>query len=226
MYWNFQTLLAAGSQFLRLGERSGGNNQKIDSLKISMITENTRLIREMQEELFRKQGQGWFRIVSGSMRPLIDVGDRVLCKPVSAAQIKPRDIILFNSAEALVTHRVIKIARQNGRGRMSQKGDASAFAGTITFESVMGRVTAVEKNGKVLTLDKGRIGVLNTFLGYKNCCFNRFNGKVSLVKRWFRNKPEYRCLRAVYRIFRAPFDILNQTKIVGRITRSTRREEE
>ncbi len=57
-----------------------------------MRKENTPLIREMQAEIFQKQGEGWFRIVSGSMRPLIDVGDRIFAKRVSAVEIKPRDI--------------------------------------------------------------------------------------------------------------------------------------
>ena len=65
-----------------------------------MLKDNTRLIKEMQTELFKKQGEGWFRIVSGSMRPLIDVGDRILARHVSTAEIKPRDIILFNTPEA------------------------------------------------------------------------------------------------------------------------------
>jgi len=81
---------------------------------MNMNKENTRIIREMQAELFHKQGQGWFRVVSGSMRPLIDVDDRIFAKLVSAAEIQPRDIVLFNTPEALVTHRVVKIIRQNG----------------------------------------------------------------------------------------------------------------
>ena len=130
-------------------------------MKMNMIKENTPLIREMQAELFQKQGEGWFRIVSGSMRPLIDVDDRIFAKLVSAAEIKPRDIILFNTAEALVTHRVIKIIRQNGRSRILQKGDASAFSSTIPLESVMGKVTAIEKNGKLYPLDRGKTRLLN-----------------------------------------------------------------
>ena len=47
-----------------------------------MLDSKAELISEMQEELFLKQGQGWFRIVSGSMQPLIDVHDRVLAKRV------------------------------------------------------------------------------------------------------------------------------------------------
>ena len=44
---------------------------------MNKIKENTPLIKEMQTELFQKQGEGWFRVVSGSMRPLIDVDDRI-----------------------------------------------------------------------------------------------------------------------------------------------------
>ncbi len=184
----------------------------------NVIKANPRLIREMQTELFQKQGQGWFRIVSGSMRPLIDVEDRIFAKGVSATGIKPGDIILFKTAEAQVTHRVVKIARQNGRTAILQKGDAGAYSSTIPLGSVMGRVTAIEKNGRILSLEKGRIRLLNTVLGIKNCRLYRFDKKMSLAKGWLRNKPGFRYLRAVYRMFKMPFGILNQKKIVDRIT--------
>ena len=58
-----------------------------------MIQNREQLIREMQEELFKKQGQGCFRIMSGSMRPLIDIDDRVLARPVDPEEVKPGDII-------------------------------------------------------------------------------------------------------------------------------------
>jgi signal peptidase I len=89
-----------------------------------MIEGREHLIREMQEELFQKQGQGWFRIMSGSMRPLIDIDDKVLAKLVDPEEVKPGDIILFKNTDALVTHRVVKVIRHNGKTMILQRGDA------------------------------------------------------------------------------------------------------
>ena len=175
-----------------------------------MLDSKSGLILEMQEELFLKQGQGWFRIASGSMRPLIDVDDRIFAQAVQGAEIKPRDIILFSTTEALITHRVMKIVTQNGKTRILQKGDASAFASTIASESVIGRVTTIEKKGKLCPLkDHGRTKVLNTVLGFKNCSLYRFDEKMRFLKSWLRDKPGYRYSRTVYRIAKAPFAILN-----------------
>lgn len=77
--------------------------------------EKVRLIRELQKELFKKEGEGWFRIVSGSMRPLIDIGDRILAKRVGLSEVKARDIVVFSNNDVLVTHRVLKIFEKDGR---------------------------------------------------------------------------------------------------------------
>ena len=41
----------------------------------------------MQDEFFQIKGNGWFRIVSNSMSPLIEINDRVLVKKVNPFEI-------------------------------------------------------------------------------------------------------------------------------------------
>jgi signal peptidase I len=102
-----------------------------------MIEGREHLIREMQEELFQKQGQGWFRIMSGSMRPLIDIDDKVLAKLVDPEEVKPGDIILFKNTDALVTHRVVKVIRHNGKTMILQRGDAGLELFSIVLQSLI-----------------------------------------------------------------------------------------
>ena len=167
-----------------------------------MIENREHLVRDMQEELFLKQGQGWFRIMSGSMRPLIDIDDRVLARPVDPEEVKPGDIIVFKNTDALVTHRVLKILRQNGKISILQKGDASVSASIIAPDSIMGKVVAIEKKGRLMTLCKGRIGLLNALLGLKNRYLYPLDGEIRMVKEWLRDKPGFRYMRAVYRIIK------------------------
>ena len=134
----------------------------------------------MQAELFQKQGRGWFRIVSGSMRPLIDIHDRILVERVNSCDVRPRDIILFKNSDALVSHRAIKLLRRNSKTLILQKGDAGGNAGLIDAESEQGRVVAVEKNGGGLRFDEGKLGFLNHMLGLRNSYGYRFDQKFAL----------------------------------------------
>ena len=88
--------------------------------------------------------------MSGSMRPLIDIDDRVLARLVDPEEVKPRDIILFKNTDTPVTHRVVKVIRHNGKAMILQRGDAGGTPGTITAEAIVGKVVGIEKNGRFL----------------------------------------------------------------------------
>jgi signal peptidase I len=175
-----------------------------------MTEKKTDLIREMQEELFKKQGEGWFRIISGSMRPLIDVHDRILARWVSPVEVQPADIILFKNRNVFITHRVITIYKQDGKIMILQKGDASAIASTILPESILGKVVAIEKRGRILKIDRGWVGRLNSLLGVKNCSAYRLDQNFYALKQRFRGKPGFRYVRSFYRLLKKPFVVLNR----------------
>ncbi|MFV1977118.1 MAG: hypothetical protein ACC651_15355 [Candidatus Scalindua sp.] len=113
--------------------------------------EKAHIIKELQDELFHTEGKGRFRIISGSMHPLIDINDKALVKKLLPPEIKLRDIILFEIDDVFVTHRVIKILQQKGKTLILQKGDASNHATMIDPEAIMGKVVVIEKNGRFLT---------------------------------------------------------------------------
>lgn len=184
-----------------------------------MLDSKTELIREMQEELFLKQGQGWFRIVSGSMQPLIDVHDRVLAVKTNPIDIKPANIILFKNSQALVTHRVVKRIYENGNLFFLQRGDREGLAGMISAESILGKIVAIEKNGLVLRLDQGRGRIIDTLMGLKNCTGYKVSTKVRAIKDRLRDKRGFHCLKIIYRALKWPFTLLNRAmiRIVGMV---------
>lgn len=79
---------------------------------------------------------------------LIDINDRVLVKKIAPSEVKIRDIILFKSNDAFVTHRVIKLEKHNGKTIILQKGDEGVHAGLIAPESIIGKVMTIEKRGR------------------------------------------------------------------------------
>jgi hypothetical protein len=168
------------------------------------------LFKEMQDELFHVNGEGWHKIMSGSMHPLININDRVLVKKADPFDVKKRDIILFKSDGVLVTHRVITFKRQDGKMMILQKGDASPYAQVIPPESVMGKVVVIEKRGRFVRLDSGRGRIVNGLLGFKASASCRSHERLAGIKEWFRNKPGFFAARALYRNLLRPARFLNR----------------
>jgi signal peptidase I len=175
-----------------------------------MSDKKTALIREMQDELFHLNGKGWFRIISGSMSPLIDINDRVLVRKVSQSEVKLRDIILFKSDDVLITHRVVGKFYNNGQLYFIQKGDRGGLALSVTAQDVLGKVIAVEKNGQYLKLDCGWGRMVNTILGINNYASYQIGTRVDVIKKELRDKPGFQFLKLFYRILKKPFILLNR----------------
>ena len=172
-------------------------------------------IIDIQAGLFQENGKGWFRIISGSMSPLIEINDRVLVKKVNSSEIKQGDIILFKNDGTSVTHRVIRFSSQNGSAKILQKGDASNYASFIPYDDVIGKVITIEKKGKFLNLNSYQGRAINGFLGWKNSISYRLGLSVGPVKQYLRDKPGFIFIRALYRFLKAPFRYMH--RIIVRI---------
>ena len=83
-----------------------------------------------------------FVIVSGSMEPTILKGDAIFVKEVLEEEIKVNDIISFETRnQTNVTHRVIKIEKENGIKKYTTKGDNNNTEDKeqITYEQIEGK---------------------------------------------------------------------------------------
>lgn len=169
----------------------------------------------MQDDLFKRNGKGWFRIVSASMSPLIEINDRVFVKRVLPSEIKTGDIILFRSDDVFVTHRVIKLSRQNGRAMFLQKGDASNHAAWVPLDDIVGKIITIEKKGKFLNLTSWKGRVMNGFFGRKNCFSYQVSLRIDPVKQRLRDKPGFIFMKTLYRALKTPFRYMH--RIMARI---------
>jgi signal peptidase I len=182
-------------------------------LNETVTKEKAHIIKELQDELFHTEGKSWFKIISGSMYPLIDINDRVLVKKIIPSEVRLRDIILFKFDDVFVTHRVIKILRQNGKTLILQKGDAGNHAFAIDPEIIVGRVVTIDKKGSFLSLESGRGKIISQFLGFLSTLGYRFDSRMSVIKSWLRDKPGSVFLISLYRIIKKPYKLLNQLMI-------------
>lgn len=64
-----------------------------------------------------------YNVVSGSMEPEIPVGSLILVAPVQPESVVEGDIIAFESADSVVTHRVVE--NKKLEGELITKGDAN-----------------------------------------------------------------------------------------------------
>lgn len=85
-------------------------------------------------------------VVSGSMRPGIDVGDIVIVQPVRAEKLSAGDVIAFETRSGTTIHRIVRGASGSDVGRyFVTKGDNNKTkdAEPVVAENVMGRVRTV-----------------------------------------------------------------------------------
>ena len=112
-----------------------------------------------------RQGQTvWVTVKGDSMRPLIRFGDQVLIEPVDSPRLG--DIVTFYETSTLCTHRVIGRVNKAGQLFLLTKGD---FCGQrdqpIPVESIIGKVTAIQRSDRKLVIDGSFWRLLNiTFL--------------------------------------------------------------
>lgn len=66
-------------------------------------------------------------VMSGSMEPALKVGSAVVVQPLAAEEVRTGDIITYRgeSSVGLITHRVERLARENGQLLFHTRGDAN-----------------------------------------------------------------------------------------------------
>lgn len=163
------------------------------------------VIREIRAELYQRQGQGWFRVATGSMRPIIEPGENVLVKHIAAAAARKGDILLYRSGGDYVTHRLVGFLARGGEEVLLAKGDAGTVPEELAPADVCGRVVAIEKSGgRTLRLDSVRGRIVNGYLGWKHCRFHRLRAALDDCRERLRPNPAFPYLRFVYRVARLP----------------------
>jgi signal peptidase I len=126
-----------------------------------------RILGEMWQEACEKGKNLSFQIASGSMSPLIEVGDVVKVSRAEPSQIRIGDIMAFQDGQNVVVHRLIGKSWSNRQLTLRHMGDASLFSGRIPAQNLIGRVTSIEKGGREIPLGSARPIIANRVLGWR-----------------------------------------------------------
>lgn len=81
-----------------------------------------------------------YNVVSGSMAPEIPVGSILYVERCSPLDVEEQDVIAFQSASSVITHRVVK--NDQVEGEFITKGDANAAEdmNSVEYDALIGRV--------------------------------------------------------------------------------------
>lgn len=100
-----------------------------------------------------RQGEAfWFRVASGSMIPLLHVGDEVRIEPATAAAIRTGDIAAFETAEGLVIHRIVRHQQSGTAVRLLEMSDVRLYPSWVEGQSIVGRVILVRYDTHLINL--------------------------------------------------------------------------
>lgn len=124
---------------------------------------DTTQLQELWGDIYQKAQEAWLTVRSGSMVPMIQVGDRVLVKPIQPRHIHFGDIVVFKEADKMVVHRVMGRREGHQGTTFLQKGDSNTVAAHISVESVIGKVVCIRKGDRHIRLD-GLLGSCVNFL--------------------------------------------------------------
>lgn len=112
---------------------------------------------ELSKDIFREGKSIRFQAKGWSMRPFIRDGDFIVVGPIENSSIKTGDVVFHLTTEnKVLVHRVIKKHKKNKDKRITMfiKGDATfSSPEKVEMQNVLGKVVAVERNGRKKRLD-------------------------------------------------------------------------
>jgi len=106
-------------------------------------------------------------VLSGSMRPTLQVGDVAVLRSVAPASVKEGDVVTFRSSSGLITHRVVRVEETDSGRLLYMKGDANNTVDQdpIADTQVIAKMAySIPKVGFLMVLAESTIGTI-IFIG-------------------------------------------------------------
>ena len=121
---------------------------------MNVLTSSDALV-DVADALLAQGRRVRFRAQGGSMHPTIRDGDALMLAPIQPIELRIRDIVLACQSGRPVAHRVVRLTKRNDRPvRVVLRGDALLSCDLpMVPDAIVGRVIAVERNGRRIDLD-------------------------------------------------------------------------
>jgi hypothetical protein len=82
-------------------------------------------------------------VLSGSMRPIMPIGSRILIHPCAASECRRGDVAVHQEGDRLVAHRILVFIGSRRRGWAFLKGDANPHGNWLRCRDIKGKVARV-----------------------------------------------------------------------------------
>ena len=118
------------------------------------MIDNHDAARNLWIEDLEQSGFGMATIASGSMSPVLNVGDKVYVKFGDQSNYKTGEIVVFPVADSLMTHRIVgSLWTPRGKLFIHRGDNASAMAfGLVKQEQILGRPIIANNDSKVISV--------------------------------------------------------------------------
>ena len=118
------------------------------------MTDRTGIYHDMVREELEKGIAMRFKAQGGSMSPFIVAGDTVTVEPADTRELRVGDVVLFQSGDLAVVHRMLYRYVRGGTVYLLTKGDSVPQPDQpVPHTRLLGRVTAIERHGRRIDLD-------------------------------------------------------------------------
>lgn len=106
-----------------------------------------------------------FRALGSSMTPFIRNGDILTATPTNPNQLRIGEIIFYKTKGGnAIAHRILRIKQANNKLTFNTRGDASTGTyETVEQNQVLGKVTTINRNNKVINPCKFHIRIAGLF---------------------------------------------------------------
>jgi signal peptidase I len=128
-------------------------------------------------EVWGQAGEQHFIPITGnSMLPLIQDGDHVLVAH-GCAGVRRGDVVVFRRGDRLIAHRVLCICDGDVGPTFITKGDhAPQFDPPLSADEIVGRVLAVERGSRYMSLDTAAWRVLGWLMAVGTLAWTKLYG--------------------------------------------------
>ncbi len=158
-----------------------------------------RVLGEMWQEVCERGRDLNFKIVSGSMSPMINTGNVVTVSKADPSRVRIGDVLAFQDGENIVVHRVIGKCWINRQLYFRHRGDAGVGSGRVPAINLIGRVLSVRKDGREIMLGTSWYVIINKILGWRL----RFRDRLDGVKPRYFSIVLHQAMRPIWRICRS-----------------------
>lgn len=102
-------------------------------------------------DLLASAGQSRLRVASGSMRPLIQPGDILVCAPAVLKRLRCGDILIVRRAEDFLAHRLI---RRRGEAWYTKGDRLRRLDAPVSEDQILARVVTIERGARRIDLTR------------------------------------------------------------------------